>query len=274
MKRANTEYGVPCHPISPRSSVHSLSSSPLTFQNIFRKVSQLHPQSSDLAREIREVIANYDPNYMAASLDEAYLNLTTYIHEHNLTPEAAVTQMRADIFEKTGITTSAGLGANTLLAKLGSNKNKPNNQFILPNDRQTIMQFMRELPCRKINGIGKVFERILADALGITTVAQIYEKRRVLYKVLSEKMFDFLISVYLGIGASSVRPAEDYERKSVGTERTFRDESDPNKLREILRNLADELEGDLERAQTAVYFLRSPLTLGKVHLSKVQVAYV
>jgi DNA polymerase kappa len=115
------------------------------------------------------------------------------------------------------------------------------------------MDFMRVLPCRKINGIGKVFERILADALGIHTVADIYEKRCVLYKLLSEKSFDFLISVYLGIGATSVRPAEDYERKSVGTERTFRDQGDSQKLKEILQGLADELEGDLERAQTAVY---------------------
>src|SRR5271154_2364804 len=114
------------------------------------------------------------------------------------------------------------------------------------------MSFMKTLPCRKINGIGKVFERILSDALEIHTVSDIYSKRAILYKLLSEKMFDFLISVYLGIGATSVRPAEDYERKSVGTERTFRDQDDEGKLKEILRGLADELEGDLERAQTAV----------------------
>jgi DNA polymerase kappa len=209
---------------------------------------------------------------MAASLDEAYLNMTSYIQEHQLDPTEAVSQLRAEIFEKTKITTSAGLGASTfphnptnsdtLLAKIGSNKNKvlqfyivltkPNNQFILPNDRQTIMQFMKTLPCRKINGIGKVFERILADALGIHTVADIYEKRCTLYKLLSEKSFDFLISVYLGIGATSVG-SEDYERKSVGCERTFRDEGNQDKLREILRGIADELAGDLERAQTAVY---------------------
>jgi DNA polymerase kappa len=112
---------------------------------------------------------------------------------------------------------------------------------------------MKTLPCRKINGIGKVFERILSDALGIHTVADIYEKRCVLYKLLSEKSFDFLISVYLGVGSSSVRPAEDYERKSVGSERTFRDQGDQDKLREILRGIADDLAGDLERAQTAVY---------------------
>jgi hypothetical protein len=48
-----------------------------------------------------------------------------------------------------------------------------------------------------------------------------------------------------------VRPAEDYERKSVGSERTFRDEGDEERLREMLRGIAEELEGDLERAQTA-----------------------
>src|SRR5437762_1565243 len=61
------------------------------------------------AKEIREVIVKYDPNYMAASLDEAYLNMTSYIRDHNLTPTEAATQLRAEIFEKTKITTSAGL---------------------------------------------------------------------------------------------------------------------------------------------------------------------
>jgi len=72
---------------------------------------------------------------MAASLDEAYLNLTEYIKEHDISPTDAVTQLRTEIFDKTKITTSAGLGASTrflhfatnldtLLAKLGSNKNK------------------------------------------------------------------------------------------------------------------------------------------------------
>lgn len=49
---------------------------------------------------------------MAASLDEAYLNMTAYLAEHNLDPAEAVTQLRAEIFEKTEITTSAGLAAS------------------------------------------------------------------------------------------------------------------------------------------------------------------
>ena len=81
-----------------------------------RRTSQLF-ESQIEAKEIREVIVKYDPNYMAASLDEAYLNMTSYIRDHNLTPREAATQLRAEIFEKTKITTSAGLGASTSLLK-------------------------------------------------------------------------------------------------------------------------------------------------------------
>jgi DNA polymerase kappa len=50
---------------------------------------------------------------MAASLDEAYLNITSYVKENDISPIDAITQLRAEIFEKTKITTSAGLGAST-----------------------------------------------------------------------------------------------------------------------------------------------------------------
>lgn len=45
-------------------------------------------------------------------------------------------------------------------------QNKPNGQFHLPFDRDVIMEFMRELPIRKVPGIGRVGERVL-QALGI-----------------------------------------------------------------------------------------------------------
>ena len=86
---------------------------PLNFPKYIAKGSPTLGSVLIKAREIREVIAKYDPNYMAASLDEAYLNMTAYIRDHDLTPTEAVTQLRAEIFEKTKITTSAGLGAST-----------------------------------------------------------------------------------------------------------------------------------------------------------------
>src|SRR5271168_3659251 len=85
---------------------------PLNFDKYIAKGNPFLTVLLSEAKEIREVIAKYDPNYMAASLDEAYLNMTSYIREHNLDPTEAVTQLREEIFEKTKITTSAGLGAS------------------------------------------------------------------------------------------------------------------------------------------------------------------
>ncbi|KAI0827485.1 DNA polymerase kappa [Hypoxylon sp. FL0890] len=193
------------------------------------------------AQEVRQILAQYDPRFESASIDEAYLNITEYCAEHNVTPEDAVQQMRDEIHQKTKITVSAGIAANAKLAKICSNMNKPNGQYILPNDRNAIMTFMRDLPTRKVNGIGRVLERELQE-IGIKACGDIYPHRQFL-------TYEFLIMCYLGLGRTEVQPAEEYERKSVGTESTFRDMSDPAQLRTKLRWTAEELEKDMRRAE-------------------------
>ncbi|OJD36879.1 dna polymerase kappa subunit [Diplodia corticola] len=200
------------------------------------------------AREVRAVLEQYDPCFESASIDEAYLNITAYCEQHDMDPEDAVQQLRAEVHEKTKITVSAGIAANAKLAKICSNKNKPNGQFRLANDRATIMAFMRDLATRKVNGIGRVFEREL-DAIGVKTCGDIYEHRAYLPKLFGEKAFQFLMQCYLGLGRTKIQPAESYERKSVGTESTFRDMSDKDELRAKLWHTAEELEKDLERTQ-------------------------
>jgi DNA polymerase kappa len=56
----------------------------------------------------------------------------------------------------------------------------------LPLDRTAIMGFMKVLPVRKVNGIGRVFEREL-DAIGIKTCGNIYEHRAMLARLFGEK---------------------------------------------------------------------------------------
>jgi DNA polymerase kappa len=199
------------------------------------------------AHEIRQIIAEYDPRFESASIDEAYLNITEYCAEHDVEPAEAIQQMRREVAEKTKITVSGGIAANAKIAKICSNMNKPNGQYELPNDRTAIMNFMRDLPCRKVNGIGRVFEREL-DAIGIKTCGDIYGQRQYLSQLFGEKAYEFLINCYLGLGRTRVQPAEEYERKSVGTESTFREKSDPAAFREQLRWTADELEKDMRRA--------------------------
>ncbi|KAK6949103.1 hypothetical protein Daesc_009176 [Daldinia eschscholtzii] len=69
------------------------------------------------------------------------------------------------------------------------------------------------------------------------------------FLLFGEKTYEFLLMCYLGLGRTEIQPAEEYERKSVGTESTFRDLSDPVQLREKLRQTADELEKDMRRTE-------------------------
>ena len=200
------------------------------------------------AQEVREVLAGYDPRFQSASMDEAYLNITQYCEDNQMEPEDVVTQLREEVAEKAKITVSAGIAANAKIAKIASNRNKPNGQFQVASDRATIVAFMRDLPTRKVNGVGRVFEREL-DAISVKTCGDIYAQRAYLPKLFGEKAFQFLMQCYLGIGRTKVQPAEEFERKSVGTESTFRDMSDKVELREKLRWVAEELEKDLKRTQ-------------------------
>lgn len=200
------------------------------------------------AQEVREIIAEYDPRFESASIDEAYLNITEYCEEKQLDPEEVIIQLRDEVAQKTHITISAGIAANAKIAKIASNRNKPNGQFRVANDRATILAFMRDLPTRKVNGVGRVFEREL-DAIGVKTCGDIYSQRAYLSKLFGDKAFQFLMQCHLGLGRTNVKPVEEYERKSVGTESTFRDMSNKTELREKLRWIAEELEKDLTRTQ-------------------------
>ncbi len=198
------------------------------------------------AQETRGVFAKYDPRFESASMDEAYMNITNYMEEHDMAAEDVVHQLRAEVYENAKITVSAGIAANAKLAKICSNINKPNGQYYLPKDTGYIMKFMRDLPTRKVNGIGRVFEREL-DAIGIKTCGDIYQYRQYLPALFGEKSFWFLMQCYLGLGRTEVHPAEEYERKSVGTERTFGDLKGHEALCAKMRAIAEDLEKDMAR---------------------------
>ncbi|CAG8938486.1 unnamed protein product [Penicillium salamii] len=209
---------------------------------------QNYEKYTEKAKEIRTIMAEYDPLFESASIDEAYLNITAYCDENQLNPEEAVQRMRAEILETTQVSVSAGIAANAKIAKICSNINKPNGQFRVPNERTAIMDFMRELPVRKVNGVGRVFEREL-ESIGVKKCGEIFPQRALLTKLFGEKAFQFLAQCYLGLGRTKIEPVETHERKSVSTETTFHELGDKEELRAKLWWAAQELEKDLARTQ-------------------------
>ncbi|KAI8846111.1 hypothetical protein BC829DRAFT_399261 [Chytridium lagenaria] len=101
------------------------------------------------SEKIMKILKRYDPKMHAASVDEAYLDITDVVVSSGRPADHLVQDMRSEIFVTTGLTASAGIAANKMLAK-----------FSLPCDRQAILDFLKTLNVRKISGIGR-FEDVL-----------------------------------------------------------------------------------------------------------------
>ncbi|TKY86388.1 hypothetical protein EX895_004537 [Sporisorium graminicola] len=197
------------------------------------------------SQKVMAVFEQYDENLAKASLDEAYLDITEYVEHHGGTIDQVVQQLRDQVRTETQLTVSVGIAPNTMLAKISSDRNKPDGQFRVQPDRKAIVDFMRDLPCRKIPGIGRVNERIL-ESLGVTTCGEIWNKRVELWLAFDGKI-EWLIKAYLGIGNTVVEPSKREERKSVGREHTFSPTANTEALLDLLKESAQRVEQDLER---------------------------
>ena len=65
-------------------------------------------------------------------------------------------ELRGRVRERTHVTCSCGVAPNRLLAKIASDINKPDGQYVLPGETDAVASFMARLPIRKVPGIGKV----------------------------------------------------------------------------------------------------------------------
>lgn len=160
------------------------------------------------------------------------------------TVEEVVKELRRKIEEKTQLTASAGIAPNMFLAKVCSDKNKPNGQFYLKPERDKIMEFVRELPLRKAFGIGRVSEQILTSVLKVNTCSELYDRRDLMQLLFTPVACRNYLEISLGLGSTVVDV--DRERKSMSTETTFKEINKPEehfaKCRELCQELSDSLK--------------------------------
>lgn len=196
-----------------------------------------------------EVYTKFDPNYVMRSLDEALLDITDFVERSGSSAAEVATTIRLRIKEVTGgLTASCGIGPSRVLAKICADFNKPDGQYMVPSDRDSVVEFMSNLPVRKVPGVGKVTERLLVDAFDVKVAGDILVKRNALHRVLSAKMFAFLVRSALGISCPFLEPDQGQGQKGMSRERTFEPVSDPVRLRELMQGLCERLAKDIAEA--------------------------
>ena len=166
------------------------------------------------AKAIQAILREYTSQVEPLSLDEAYLDVSA-------SPDYAwhiAKKIRAQIAAERGLTASAGIAPNKMLAKIASEWKKPNGQFaILP---EQVKDFMVSLPIQKIWGIGpKSAERLLA--CGIQTCGDLQRFSLIEMAQKFGKWGEELFHLCRGEDDRIVDP--HWIRKSLSNEKTFSD---------------------------------------------------
>jgi DNA polymerase-4 len=168
-----------------------------------------------VSQQIRRIFERFTEIIQPLSLDEAYLDVTK--NKPGIASATYIAQeIRRMIQEETGLTASAGVSCNKLIAKLASDQNKPNGLCVVRPDEAEA--FMAVMPVARIHGVGPVTARRMA-ALGIHSGNDL--KQWPLEAL--QRHFGKAAAFYHGAARGlDDRPVHDREsRKSISVEDTF-----------------------------------------------------
>jgi len=177
------------------------------------------------------------------SCDEAYVELNfnaseesdkLYDHAYQIAES-----VRNDIFDTTRCTASIGVGVNKFLAKLGTDKAKPNKSYCVRDYRE----LLKSLKLRDMHGVGWRTEKKLVEE-SLVTVQDVWglgsrgeaELIRILGPGTGKKFFRFT-------QGKDDRPITPVERKTIGAECNYGVRFDgPYGIDHFMEGLAKEVE--------------------------------
>lgn len=196
----------------------------------------------EVSRQIREIFQRYTEIIEPLSLDEAFLDVTDAEH-HEGSATLIAEAIRDAIREELQLTASAGIAPNKFIAKICSDENKPDGQYVVTPDE--VEAFCRDLPLKKIPGVGKVTVKRLGDQ-GLQTCNDIRE----LGEQECVRRFGSLGALLFkrSQGIDNRELTTNWVRKSVSVERTFpEDINDIDGAVSAMSDLLGELQRRLEK---------------------------
>jgi DNA polymerase-4 len=197
-----------------------------------------------VSAQIRAIFGRFTDSIEPLSLDEAYLDVS-----HLNSPAAVVArEIRTQIREETGLTASAGIGPNKLIAKIASDWNKPNGQHeVTP---ENVESFMAALSVRRIWGVGGKMAAKL-ESVNIRTCGDLQRFDKLEMARRFGRWGLELWELCRGIDNREVQTKRI--RKSMSTESTFRENlNSVEDLRPRMHSMIEELSADLVRYEDRV----------------------
>lgn len=169
----------------------------------------------EISQQVMTIFQRFTPLVEPISLDEAFLDVTGSIRLFGEGPIIA-REIKNLIHGQTGLTASAGVATSKLVAKIGSDLQKPDGLTVVDTGRER--EFLAKLPIGKLWGAGgKTIE-----SLALFNVETIGDLAALPLEILLGKFGKHGRHLHLaanGIDERPVVPARD--AKSIGHEETF-----------------------------------------------------
>jgi DNA polymerase IV len=193
----------------------------------------------EASRKVFEIFERFSPLIEPVSCDEAFIDVTG---AHTLfgSGEAIAKQIRALIHQEVNLAASVGVAHNKFLAKLGSERAKPDGLFVVPHTREGVIRFLGSMKVGSLWGIGKVTGEALIRE-GYQTVADIQKADpKKLERLFGARFTEHIMALSFGEDSRDVET--DSVEKSISREYTFlTDCSDPEVIRDVIRGLVDDV---------------------------------
>ena len=210
----------------------------------------------EASHHIREIFSRYTSLIEPLSLDEAYLDVSDSPHCHGSATLMAQ-EIRQTIFKELALTASAGVAPVKFLAKIASDLNKPDGQFVLT--PAEVPAFLKNLPLSKIPGVGKVSVAKL-ESMGLRTCEDVQNSDLAMLLKRFGKFGRILWERSQGIDEREIH--NDRQRKSIGVERTLEEDiHEWSDCEAIIERLYPELERRLAKVKPDLLIARQGVKL-------------
>jgi DNA polymerase-4 len=168
-----------------------------------------------ISETVMGLLAEVSPLIEPLSLDEAFLDLDAAGRGED--PREVAVRLRARIAAATGLTASVGLAGSKLLAKIASEKAKPDGMVVV--EPGTERALLDPMPVRALWGVGPATAEHLRKA-GIGTVADLaHAGEHELVRLLGKAHGASLHAMATGLDNRPVVPDRDV--KSISVEGTY-----------------------------------------------------
>ena len=126
----------------------------------------------EVSRKAFEVFEAFTPYVEGVSIDEAFLDITGSVHLYG-DARTLGEALRKKIKSECSVTCSVGIAPNRLLAKIGSEENKPNGLTVMPFEEKEAALFLAPKPISVIWGVGGKTAALL-NRYGLATCGSIW----------------------------------------------------------------------------------------------------